>query len=160
MVCRGVKPPKNASEQEKKIAEEFMNGWMTLKILKCFCLKPWMPWDMATVLRKSNGINLAVFGCLKFQHAQPRLIMTPYNQPNELRLNDGSPDGAEFWPFGWFIHRHKAKSGLCFSFRIVPCFRPFLFKNYGVRDIMEFLETYGLPSKLVNIPLVQLMLKK
>jgi phage gp29-like protein len=50
---------------------------------------------------------------------------------------------------------YVSRSGL---FRVLAW--PFLFKNYGVRDIMEFLETYGLPSKLVNIPLVQLMLKK
>ena len=29
---------------------------------------------------------------------------------------------------------------------------PFLFKNYGIRDVMEFLETYGLPSKIGKYP--------
>jgi phage gp29-like protein len=38
--------------------------------------------------------------------------MTPVDRPNELRLNDGSMEGAEFWDFGWFIHRHKAKSDI------------------------------------------------
>jgi phage gp29-like protein len=28
----------------------------------------------------------------------------------------------------------------------------FLFKNYGIRDVMEFLETYGLPSKIGKYP--------
>ena len=35
----------------------------------------------------------------------------PHNQLNCLRLNDGSPDGAEFWDFGWFNHLHQAKTG-------------------------------------------------
>ena len=150
----GVKPPKNASEQEKKIAEEVYEWLDDIEDFEMFLFEAM---DAVGHGYSAQEIKWHQLGGLwlpeSFQHAQPRLIMTPYNQPNELRLNDGSPDGAEFWPFGWFIHRHKAKSGYVSRsglFRVLAW--PFLFKNYGVRDIMEFLETYGLPSKLGKYP--------
>lgn len=150
----GVKPPKNASEQEKKIAEELYEWLDDIEDFEMFLFEAM---DAVGHGYSAQEIKWHQLGGLwlpeSFQHAQPRLIMTPYNQPNELRLNDGSPDGAEFWPFGWFIHRHKAKSGYVSRsglFRVLAW--PFLFKNYGVRDIMEFLETYGLPSKLGKYP--------
>ena len=150
----GVKPPKNASEQEKKIAEEVYEWLDDIEDFEMFLFEAM---DAVGHGYSAQEIKWHQLGGLwlpeSFQHVQPRLIMTPYNQPNELRLNDGSPDGAEFWPFGWFIHRHKAKSGYVSRsglFRVLAW--PFLFKNYGVRDIMEFLETYGLPSKLGKYP--------
>lgn len=150
----GVKPPKNASEQEKKIAEEVYEWLDDIEDFEMFLFEAM---DAVGHGYSAQEIKWHQLGGLwlpeGFQHVQPRLIMTPYNQPNELRLNDGSPDGAEFWPFGWFIHRHKAKSGYVSRsglFRVLAW--PFLFKNYGVRDIMEFLETYGLPSKLGRYP--------
>ena len=150
----GVKPPKSASEQEKKIAEEVYEWLDDIEDFEMFLFEAM---DAVGHGYSAQEIKWHQLGGLwlpeSFQHAQPRLIMTPYNQPNELRLNDGSPDGAEFWPFGWFIHRHKAKSGYVSRsglFRVLAW--PFLFKNYGVRDIMEFLETYGLPSKLGKYP--------
>lgn len=85
----------------------------------------------------------------RFEHHLSRHFMTPVDKPNQLRINDGSMHGAEFLACGWFNHFHKAKSGYIARsglHRVLAW--PFLFKNYGVRDIMEFLETYGLPTKL------------
>lgn len=68
-------------------------------------------------------------------------------------MNDGSIDGAEFWDYGWVVHRHKAKSGYIARtglHRVLAW--PFLFKNYGIRDVMEFLEIYGLPIRLGKYP--------
>lgn len=150
----GVKPPKNASEQEKKIAEEVYEWLDDIEDFEMFLFEAM---DAVGHGYSAQEIKWHQMGNLwlpeSFQHVQPRHIMTPHNQPNELRLNDGSLEGAEFWPFGWFIHRHKAKSGYVSRsglFRVLAW--PFLFKNYGVRDIMEFLETYGLPSKLGKYP--------
>ena len=146
----GINPPKNATDQEKKIAEEIKEWIDEIQDFEMFLFDA-----MDAVGHGYSGqeIKWHQLGNLwlpeSFQHAQPRHFMTPYNYPNELRLNDGSPEGAEFWPFGWFIHRHKAKSGYISRsglFRVLAW--PFLFKNYGVRDVMEFLETYGLPSKI------------
>lgn len=150
----GVKPPKNASEQEKKIAEEVYEWLDDIEDFEMFLFEAM---DAVGHGYSAQEIKWHQLGNLwlpeSFQHIQPRLIMTPHEQPNELRLNDGSLGGAEFWPFGWFIHRHKAKSGYVSRsglFRVLAW--PFLFKNYGVRDIMEFLETYGLPSKIGKYP--------
>lgn len=68
---------------------------------------------------------------------------------NELRLRDGSPDGAALWPFGWALHRHKSRSGYVARSGLYRMLLwPFLFKNYAVRDLAEFLEIYGLPLRL------------
>lgn len=150
----GVKPPKNASEQEKKIAEEVYEWLDDIEDFEMFLFEAM---DAVGHGYSAQEIKWHRMGNLwlpeSFEQLQPRFIMTPHNQPNELRINDGSLDGVEFQPFGWFIHRHKAKSGYIARsglFRVLSW--PFLFKNYGVRDIMEFLETYGLPSKLGRYP--------
>ena len=30
---------------------------------------------------------------------------------DDIRLSDGSIEGAELWPFGWLVHKHNAKTG-------------------------------------------------
>lgn len=65
----------------------------------------------------------------------------------ELRLQDGSMEGAALWPFGWVMHTHgKAKTGYQgrMGLHRVTVW-PFLYKAYAVGDFAEFLETYGLP---------------
>jgi phage gp29-like protein len=71
----------------------------------------------------------------------------------ELRLRDGTPEGEALNPFGWIIHQHKAKSGYVARgglYRVLAW--PYLFKNYAVRDLAEFLEVYGLPLRLGKYP--------
>lgn len=72
---------------------------------------------------------------------------------SELRLRDNSPDGQTLNAFGWIVHTHKAKSGYLARsglHRVLAW--PFLFKNYSVRDIAEFLEIYGLPLRVGKYP--------
>jgi len=67
----------------------------------------------------------------------------------QLRLRDNSADGAELQPFGWITHIHKAKSGYLSRsglYRVLVW--PYLFKNFSVRDMAEFLEIYGIPIRL------------
>ncbi len=71
----------------------------------------------------------------------------------QIRYRDGSMDGAELWPFGWIAHVHRAKSGYLSRsglHRVLAW--PYLFKNYSVRDLAEFLEIYGLPLRLGTYP--------
>lgn len=78
-----------------------------------------------------------------------RLPQTPGVDRNELRLRDNSADGEVLWSFGWMLHRHSSRSGYISRaglFRVLAW--PFLFKNYAVRDLAEFLEIYGLPLRL------------
>lgn len=71
----------------------------------------------------------------------------------DIRLRDNTPEGAALNPFGWIVHKHKAKSGYLARsalFRVLAW--PFLFKNFSVRDLAEFLEIYGLPLRLGTYP--------
>jgi phage gp29-like protein len=71
----------------------------------------------------------------------------------ELRLRDNSGDGAPLLPFGWIAHVHRAKSGYIARaglHRILAW--PYLYKNYSVRDLAEFLEIYGLPMRIGKYP--------
>jgi phage gp29-like protein len=71
----------------------------------------------------------------------------------ELRLRDSSTEGEALNPFGWIVHTHKAKSGYIARgglYRVLAW--PYLFKNYAVRDLAEFLEIYGLPVRLGKYP--------
>ncbi len=84
-----------------------------------------------------------------FTHQPQRWFQTLQHDGNALRLRDGSVDGAELWPFGWVVHRSKARSGYLTRAGLLRTLAwPYLFKNYSVRDLAEFLEIYGLPLRL------------
>lgn len=145
-----VTPPRNASEQERKTAAEVTEWIDDIQDFEAFLFDAL---DGIGHGYSGQEIIWHQLGSLwlpkNFGFVIPRNFLTPYNSPNELRINDGSVEGTEFWDFGWFIHQHKAKSGYIARsglHRILSW--PFLFKNYGIRDVMEFLETYGLPSKI------------
>lgn len=78
-----------------------------------------------------------------------RWFMTPWNARDDIRLRGVEVMGEPLWPFGWIMHKHRAKSGYIARsglHRILVW--PYLFKNYGVRDLMEFLEIYGIPLRI------------
>lgn len=78
-----------------------------------------------------------------------QLPQSPGLDRNELRLRDSTGDGAQLWAFGWVLHRHRARSGYISRsglYRVLAW--PFLFKNFAVRDLADFLEIYGLPLRL------------
>lgn len=88
-----------------------------------------------------------------FHHRPPSWFMLDQDTRTELRLRDMSPNGQALQPFGWVMHVHKAKSGYISRaglHRILAW--PYLFKNYSVRDLAEFLEIYGLPLRLGTYP--------
>jgi phage gp29-like protein len=86
-------------------------------------------------------------------HRPQSWFQTGRDDRNQIRLRDNSLDGAALRPFGWILHTHKAKSGYVARgglHRVLAW--PFLFKNYSVRDLAEFLEIYGLPLRLGKYP--------
>lgn len=98
-----------------------------------------LSWD------RVDGVWLPV----KFEHRPQRWFMTPFGSPDVLRLRGMAAHGEELWPCGWAVHRHKAKSGYVARgglHRILAW--PYLFKNFSVRDLAEFLEIYGLPLRV------------
>ncbi len=78
-----------------------------------------------------------------------------YRQEMRLRSDkavDGVP-GEPLNPFGWITHVHKAKSGyLERSALFRQLTWTYLFKNYSVGDLAEFLEIYGIPVRLGTYP--------
>lgn len=149
-----VEPPLNASAEEEKQATE-VEDWLRA-----------IP-DFEDVLVDAlDGIGHG-FSCqeIKWDNSEGQWLpeaITHRSQtwfqisplkPNEIRLRDGSQFGAELWPFGWITHTHRAKSGYLSRaglHRVLAW--PFLFKNYSVRDLAEFLEIYGLPLRLGKYP--------
>lgn len=80
-------------------------------------------------------------------------FLTLPDHGDEIRLDDGSYqdglNGSALWPFGWLVHRTNARSGFIGSsglFRVLVW--PYLFKNFALRDLAEFLEIYGLPARI------------
>ncbi|WDE07283.1 DUF935 domain-containing protein [Thalassomonas viridans] len=75
------------------------------------------------------------------------------NNRNELMLRDHSETGEALQPFGWIRHVHKTKSGYVSRNGLARVLAwPYLFKNFSVRDLAEFLEIYGLPLRLGKYP--------
>lgn len=71
----------------------------------------------------------------------------------ELRLRDHTVEGTPLQPFGWLVHTHKCKSGYLERsglFRVLVW--PYLFKNYSVADLAEWLEIYGIPLRMGKYP--------
>ncbi|MGI2182426.1 DUF935 domain-containing protein [Shewanella oncorhynchi] len=87
------------------------------------------------------------------EYRDPSWFMTHPERHNELRLRDATVNGADLWPFGWIKHIHPAKSGYISRSGLVrQLIWPFIFKNYSVRDLAEFLEIYGLPLRIGQYP--------
>lgn len=147
-----VKPPRNASKQEQMAADYAADMLQSVG-------------DVADVLfDMTDGIGHG-FAALELGWARQGRELLPVkatHRPqawfktassgldrNQLRLRDNSADGAALWPFGWVLHQHRARSGYIARaglFRVLAW--PFLFKNYAVRDLAEFLEIYGLPLRV------------
>ncbi|MBU1352107.1 MAG: DUF935 domain-containing protein [Gammaproteobacteria bacterium] len=78
-----------------------------------------------------------------------------YRQELRLRSNNVTDGvmGDPLTPFGWVTHVHKAKSGyLERSALFRQLVWTYLFKNYSVGDLAEFLEIYGIPLRIGKYP--------
>lgn len=146
-----IEPPRNPSAREKKQAaalEEMIRDLPDLEDV---------------VFDLADGIGHG-FACLELEWQQlggawlPKSIThrpqswftVDQATRTELRLRSpGRFDGVALQPFGWIMHIHRARSGYLARgglHRVLAW--PFLFKNYSVRDLAEFLEVYGLPVGL------------
>lgn len=143
-----IEPPAGASRAEKKAAamvEALLRD--TVDDLE----------DVLTSLMEAPGHGFAAVE-LEWQrwgtewlpkfHPRPQTwFRTDAATRRELRLYDGSAEGAVPTPMGWVLHTaRKPKTGYLGRlglFRAVLW--PFLYKAYSIGDFAEFLETYGLP---------------
>ena len=90
----------------------------------------------------------------EIEHRPPTWFTCPRDNRNTLHLRDsGTMYGVPLQPFGWIAHIHKSRSGyLARAGLHRSLVWPYLFKNYSVRDLAEFLEVYGMPIRLGKYP--------
>lgn len=149
-----VVPPPNASSAEKKAAAKVK------EVLEA------LPFE--TILYDVTDAIGKGFACLELQWARLDGLWTPQHADHrpqtwfllhrgdlreEIRLRDYSAEGAPLRPFGWICHTHKARSGyLARANMFRALVWPYLFKNYSVGDLAEFLEIYGIPLRVGKYP--------
>lgn len=149
-----VVPPPSPYAAEKKAAKQVLewlaelDGWeemlfdATDAIGKGFCCLE-IEWQMLDGVWLPKSIT----------HRPQSWFQLYRGYRQEIRLRDNSADGAVLQPFGWIVHQQKAKSGYlerAALFRVLVW--PYLFKNYSVADLAEFLETYGWPIRIGKYP--------
>ncbi|QIL81753.1 DUF935 domain-containing protein [Diaphorobacter sp. HDW4A] len=155
LVNWSVTPPDNASAKEAKAAAQLSE------------LLAEIP-DFEDVLFDITDAIGKGFACCEIEWHKPGKYWVPktithrpqswfgvhrgYRQELRLRTNTTAEDGSIGEPlqqFGWITHVHKAKSGYI---ERTAMFRqlvwPYLFKNYSVGDLAEFLEIYGIPVRI------------
>lgn len=149
-----VMPCRNASEQEKKEAAQVQELLDELPDFEDLVL------DMADAILKSYSHielqwqSIGADWLIQQAHFRPQNWFQAHpDNRNLLRLRDGSYEGAVLEPFGWVQHIHRTRSGYPGRNGLARVLAwPFLFKNYSVRDLAEFLEIYGLPLRLGKYP--------
>ncbi|MDH0494257.1 DUF935 domain-containing protein [Comamonas aquatica] len=154
-----IVPPDNASAVEKRNAEQL--GELVQSIP-----------DFEDVIFDATDAIGKGFACLEIEWHREGGLWLPktvthrpqswfqlhrgYRQELRLRSNTADAQGVQgqpLNPFGWVTHVHKAKSGYL---ERTALFRQlvwtYLFKNYSVGDLAEFLEIYGIPVRLGKYP--------
>lgn len=149
-----IVPPRNATKEEEDDAayiRDLLSDFTNLDDLFLDCLDA-IGHGFACIEKEYELVGKEWL--MKAAHFRPQTWFTTAQEDhNELRLRDFSPNGQELQPFGWIVHRHAARSGYLARsglHRILAW--PFLFKNYAVRDLAEFIEIYGLPLRLGKYP--------
>lgn len=149
-----IEAPENATAQENTIVE---------KIAEIFTKIPDFE-DVILNLSEAIGFGFAnleiaweltggFWKPVNLTHQPARWFQLSTTNRNEIRLRDGSSNGAQLWQAGWIVHKHKAKSGDVSRMGLHRALAfPYLFKYYGVNDLAEFLEIYGLPMRLGTYP--------
>lgn len=149
-----IDPPRNATAKERDAAmavREILDGLEDIEdiifdttdaIGKGFACQEYGGWH------RVDGDWLPI----NVQHRPQTWFQLVRGFTQSIRLR-GAGNGEPLKPFGWIVHTHKAKSGWLERsalFRVLTW--PYLFKNYSVGDLAEFLEIYGIPLRLGKYP--------
>lgn len=147
-----IKPPRNATAEEKNMTAAALEWFQDLPEFEEFIL------DMLDAIGHGfspieiewNFTPKSRFWYPKAFHKRPQSwFKTLQDNRDELRLDDYSVDGAALQPLGWVVHRHKAKAGYLpeTGLHRVLCW-PYLFKNFSMLDLADFLDVYGFPMRV------------
>lgn len=135
---------------------------LLLQLMMSALLPGFAPIELVWALRTdSRGRQVRVPDCTM----QPQTWFTTSGDRRRLVLRsnsnllppgpDGTPSvmGEELRPLAWLMHVHPARVGYVARQNLarVVCW-PYLFKNFAVRDLAEFLEIYGLPLRVGKYP--------
>jgi len=153
-----VVPPEGADAAEKKAAAQLGELLMELPDFED------MVFDLTDAIGKGYACLEIEWQRLEGYWVPKTLTHRPqswftlhrgYRQELRLRTLDvvDGVMGQPLSPFGWLTHVHKAKSGYL---ERAALFRQlvwtYLFKNYSVGDLAEFLEIYGIPLRIGKYP--------
>lgn len=150
-----IVPPRNASMQEKKAAELVREIMLDMTDLEDVMFDAMDAVGKAYSGQEIEWMRQGKLWMPAVIHYRPASWLTVDQATrSELRLRtDSSVDGVPLQPFGWIVHIHKAKSGYIARGGLLRVLAwPYLFKNYAVGDLAEFLEIYGLPLRLGKYP--------
>lgn len=149
-----VEPPTNASAQEQKDAADIeqvlrdIENWHEIMfgmgdaILKGFSNIE-LGWGFYNNWRIPQ----------EFEHKPATWFQLLHDDQNVIALRDNTGKGEVLRPLNWIQHRHPAKSGYPARIGLIRQLAwPFIFKNYSLRDLAEFLEIYGIPVKIGKYP--------
>ena len=147
-----IQPPVNATRQEQRQAEEARELFRPIPDLEdiIFDLADAIGHGFACldISWRQAGRHWQVASC---EHRPQRWFQVVGQE--DIRLANGRPEGERLWPFGWVAHKHRARSGHLARAGLHRSLAwPYLFKNFSARDLIEFLEIYGLPLRLGSYP--------
>lgn len=170
-----IVPPEGATPAEEKLAQQ-VRGWLDLVVAEANGVTGGMAVLLATmtdaVLKgyaaqelvwdyRSDGLGPKVMVPRATWQPQ-RWFTTSADRRRFLlrsrKMTEATADlagvmGEELVPLAWLMHVHPARNGYLARGSLARVlFWPYLFKNYSVRDLAEFLEIYGLPLRLGKYP--------
>ena len=150
-----IKAPKNADANEQKYTEvisELMGIIENFEDIITDSLDAIGKGFSCHELRWVREGNVWLINDMQW-HVPQRFIIDPFNQRNLLLAGNGLGDDEPLWENAWLVHTHKAKSGYLVRGGLHRALVwSYVFKNYSVRDLAEFLEIYGLPLRLGTYP--------
>lgn len=150
-----IKAPKNADANEQKYTEvisELMGIIENFEDIITDSLDAIGKGFSCHELRWVREGNVWLINDMQW-HVPQRFIIDPFNQRELLLAGNGLGDDEPLWENAWLVHTHKAKSGYLVRGGLHRALVwSYVFKNYSVRDLAEFLEIYGLPLRLGTYP--------
>jgi phage gp29-like protein len=165
-----VEAPEHASAEEEKLTA-LVRDWLGMLTAEANGVRG----GMELVLSSMTDAILKGFAPQEMVWAMQERVMLPHLTAQPQRWFTASADqrrfllrsratteasdylpsvqGEELQELSWLMHVHPARSGYVARMSLARVlFWPYLFKNYAVRDLAEFLEIYGLPLRLGKYP--------
>ena len=154
-----ISEPENASAAEKSLTDQMRDWFSRLG-------------DIDDLVRAMMGAAMRGFACHELvwspepdgsgkQVLVPEVTFRPQRwftvdkeSRNQLRLRrEDKPDGEPLNQFSWIAHVHNTRNGYLARMGLARVLAwPYLYKNFAVRDLAEFLEIYGLPLRVGKYP--------